>query len=154
MKLKVITLRLDPATGLFDDKGLAEFQLGKDVLEVSEHFLVHESIPTLALVMRYRDLPDGVRPSPDPVRKDWRAELDPDGKRIYDEMRLWRGRRAKRDGLPPYLILNNRELAELAMKRPASLTQLREIDGVGEAKSARWGEELLAILSKLHAPAL
>ncbi|MBI5209908.1 MAG: HRDC domain-containing protein [Elusimicrobia bacterium] len=44
------------------------------------------------------------------MRKDWRAELDEGGKRLYDELRLWRGRRARREGMPPYLILSNREL--------------------------------------------
>jgi hypothetical protein len=101
MKLKILTLRLDPAMGKFDDRELAEFQMGKDVIELSEHFLVHEKTPTLALVLRYRELPDGARPSAEAVRKDWREELDAQGKRIYDEMRLWRGRKAKAEGMPP-----------------------------------------------------
>ncbi len=151
MKLKVFTLRMNPTTGNFDDAGLSEFQLGKDVLEASEHLLVHEKTPTLVLVLRYREVPDDRR-SPDAARKDWRAELDPAGQRIYDELRLWRGRRAKQEGMPPYLILNNRELAELAMKKPTSLAKLQEIEGIGEAKSQRWGEELLGLLEKLVAP--
>ncbi|MBI4368903.1 MAG: HRDC domain-containing protein [Elusimicrobia bacterium] len=148
MKLKVFTLRMNPASGIFDDKELSDFQLGKDILEVSEHFLIHEKNPTLVLVLRYRETPDDRRP-PEETRKDWRTELDPDGQRIYDELRLWRGRKAKKEGMPPYLILNNRELAELAMKRPATLTQLRQIQGIGEAKSQRWGEEILALIAKL-----
>ncbi len=149
MKLKVFTLRMNSATGSFSDAELSDFQIGKDVLEVSEHFLVHEKTPTLVLVLRYRELAGDARSSSDAPRKDWRAELDPAAKSIYDELRLWRGRKAKQEGIPPYLILNNRELAELAMKRPASLAQLQEIDGIGEAKSKRWGEELLAALTKL-----
>ena len=98
MKLKIFTLRLNPATGLFDEGELASFQLGKDVIDVSEHFLVHEKTPTLLLVLRYRELPDnggGARQSPEAARKDWRAELDASGQRVYDEFRLWRGRKAK-----------------------------------------------------------
>jgi hypothetical protein len=53
MKLKVFTLRLDPTTGIFDESELSEFQSGKDVIEVSEHFLVHEETPALLLVVRY-----------------------------------------------------------------------------------------------------
>ena len=153
MKLKIFTLRLNPATGIFDEGELAGFQLGKDVIEISEHFLVHEKTPTLLLVLRYRDIPDnggGARQPPEAARKDWRAELDAQGQRTYDELRLWRSRKAKHDGLPPYLILNNRELAELVMKHPANITQLREIEGIGEAKAKRWGEEMLALLSKLE----
>jgi len=153
MKLKIFTLRMVPATGKFDDSDLAKFQTDKDIIEVSEHFLVHEKTPTLTLVLSYRDLPDGARGPADAGRKDWRAELDENGKRIYDELRLWRGRKAKREGLPPYLILNNRELAELAMKRPASLAGLREVEGIGEAKAGRWGEEILAVLAGLAAGA-
>ncbi|MBI5245271.1 MAG: hypothetical protein HY922_16535 [Elusimicrobia bacterium] len=74
MKLKVFTLRMNPATGIFDDRELCEFQLGKDVLEVSEHFLVHEKTPTLVLVLRYRELPDGASRPPETARKDWRAQ--------------------------------------------------------------------------------
>jgi len=118
------------------------------VIDVSEHFLVHEKTPTLLLVLRYREIPDsggggarqhssGTRQSPEAARKDWRAELDAQGQRTYDEFRLWRGRKAKHEGLPPYLILNNRELAELVMKHPANITQLREIEGIGEAKAKR-----------------
>lgn len=142
---------MDLATGKFEDRELSEFQMDKDVIEVSEHFLVHEKMPTIILVLHYRDLPNDARRAPQDARKDWRSELDSDGKKIYDELRLWRGRKAKREGMPPYLILNNRELAELAMRRPISITKLREINGIGEAKSARWGEEILSLLSKLAA---
>jgi ATP-dependent DNA helicase RecQ len=153
MKLKVITLRVDPASGNFDDRALVEFQEGRDVIEASEHFLVHEKTPTLVLVLRYRVVAPGARPGAEAERKDWRAELDPEGKRMYDELRLWRGRKAKREGIPPYLILNNRELAELAARRPSSIAQLREIHGIGEAKAGRWGEEILAALAGLAAGA-
>lgn len=153
MKLKIFTVRIDPATGKFDDRELVEFQSDKDVIELSEHFLIHEKTPTLALVLRYRTMPDGARQSPETARRDWREDLDAEGKRIYDELRLWRGRKARREGMPPYLILNNRELAQLAMRRPASAAQLREIEGIGEAKSGRWGEEILALLAKLCAAA-
>jgi len=43
MKLKIFTLCMEPSSGKFDDRELAEFQSGKDVIELSEHFLVHEA---------------------------------------------------------------------------------------------------------------
>ncbi len=116
MKLKIFTLRLNPATGLFDEGEPASFQSGKDVIEILENFLVHEKTPKLLLVLRYGDIPDNggvVRQSQEAARKDWRAELDTQSQRIYDEFGLWRGRKAKQEGLSPCLILNNRELAEL-----------------------------------------
>lgn len=82
-------------------------------------------------------------------RKDWRAELDPPGQKLYDELRVWRSKTAKREGMPPYLICNNRQLAAMGERRPTSLAAFRDIEGLGEAKAARWGEEIL----KLHAAA-
>lgn len=143
MKLRVFTLRAD-ANGVLDDRVAADFLADKDVLDCSEHFFVHERTPTLVLVVSYREI-DHAAGRGEP-RKDWRADLDPAGQRLYDELRTWRGRRARRDGLPPYLILNNREMAEVAMRRPGTLTALREVQGVGEAKAGRWGDELLAVV--------
>ena len=51
MKLKVFTLRMDPATGAFDDKELIEFQEQREVLGASED-LGGDGVPVLALVVR------------------------------------------------------------------------------------------------------
>jgi ATP-dependent DNA helicase RecQ len=146
MKVRVFTLRIDPETGTFNDRALVDFQEEHDLLDVSEHVFVQD-VPVLALVVRYREPPGPQGRRDGEPRKDWRAELDDPGKRRYDELRLWRGRTAKRDGLPPYLILSNREMAEIAMRCPASLSALKDVDGVGEAKAKRWGEEILGVLA-------
>jgi len=151
MKLKVFTLRMDDASGKFDESAVQEF-LGdqdqpRDVIEVSDHFFVHDKRPTWALLVTYRDVPQpgAARQEQDP-RKDWRAELDGPAKELYDQLRLWRSKTAKHDGLPPYLICTNRQVAEIVVRRPTSLAQLGEIQGIGEAKLARWGSEILAIV--------
>jgi superfamily II DNA helicase RecQ len=46
----------------------------------------------------------------------------------------------------PYLICNNRQLADICRARPASGAALLKVEGVGEAKVGRWGEELLAVV--------
>lgn len=104
MKLKVVTLRFDDETGGFDDRELLDFVGDEDqpreVLEVSEHFFVHDRRPTWALLLSYRDIP---RPGEKKTeaRKDWRAELDDRGRLLFDEVRKWRAATCKRDGLPP-----------------------------------------------------
>jgi superfamily II DNA helicase RecQ len=149
MKLKVITLRLDDATGAFDDGALRAFVEDEDrpreVLEVSEHFFVHERRPVWALLLSYRDVP---RPGDkrDETRKDWRVDLDGEAQAIFDEIRRWRAQACKREGLPPYLICTNRQMAEIARSRPSTAAGLLSIHGLGEAKVKRWGEEVLAVV--------
>ena len=62
MKLKVFTLRMDPATGAFDDSALQAFLEAHEALSVHEHFFVHEQQPTWAMLISDRGAPE--RPTP------------------------------------------------------------------------------------------
>jgi len=48
--------------------------------------------------------------------------------------------------VPPYVILHDRSLRDIARRRPADLGALRLCYGVGPAKAERWGEALLAVV--------
>lgn len=50
------------------------------------------------------------------------------------------------EGITPYVLLTNRQLAEVARRRPTTLTALREVGGIGEAKAGRFGTDLLAVV--------
>ena len=151
MKLKVFTLRLDAVTGAFDDSALTGFLDGREALSVHEHFLVHEAVPTWALLVSYRDLTsggDGRADQPRSGGRDWWAELADDERPAFEALRRWRSDRAKRDGKPPYLLLTNRQMFDVARARPTSVTALMEIQGIGAGKAGDFGQELLAVLSQ------
>jgi ATP-dependent DNA helicase RecQ len=58
----------------------------------------------------------------------------------------WRTERARRDKVPPYVVLHDRNLEAIAARRPASLAELARCPGIGPAKLERYGDELLAVL--------
>ena len=68
------------------------------------------------------------------------------------EERLWLALKAKRmelareQGVPPYVIFHDSTLLEFINQRPASLTELGCISGVGQAKLARYGDAFLKVL--------
>ncbi|NCA72187.1 MAG: hypothetical protein EOM91_19350 [Sphingobacteriia bacterium] len=66
---------------------------------------------------------------------------------MFNRLREWRGERAKAESIPPYVICNNRQLAEIVQRKPGTLSALAEADGFGEAKLNQYGPELLAILN-------
>jgi len=148
MKLKLLALRLDPAAGVFDDTALADFQEGREIIDVSDYLFNYEGLPTLALLIRYRDIEeDFLRPTTDQnTRKDWRSDLGPDERNLYDALRNWRLDRSSRDGLPKYMVLTNRQMAAIATTRPSSLTDLHGIAGIGDAKVGSYGEDILALV--------
>ena len=149
MKLKVFTLRFDPDAGGFDDGALQDFLEGKEALAVHEHFFVHEQVPTWALLISYREVERPGEPRRSyTARKDWRAELAEEDRPLYDALRLWRNELARRDGRPPYVLLTNRQLADITRLRPASQEALREVHGVGDAKCEALGEQVLALVQQ------
>jgi superfamily II DNA helicase RecQ len=154
MKLKVFTLRLDPASGVFDDSELQSFLEHREALDVSEHFLVHERVPTWALLVSYRDVDPlhGMTRSP---KKKWdpTAALSAEDRPLYEALRQWRNERAKRDGRPAYVLFTNRQMAEVAGVRPANLTALEAIEGIGEGRVRDLGEEVLALVGS-HPPGI
>ena len=66
---------------------------------------------------------------------------------LVEELRAWRSRRAREDGVPAYVVLHDATLRELAVSRPRSTAELAAVKGVGPAKLDRYGEELLAVLA-------
>jgi ATP-dependent DNA helicase RecQ len=49
--------------------------------------------------------------------------------------------------VPPYIVFSDRTLAELALRRPRSLTAFQDVRGVGPVKLERYGERFLDVIS-------
>ena len=45
-----------------------------------------------------------------------------------------------------FTIFTNEQLAAISERRPQSIVQLREIDGIGEKKAAAYGEQFLDVV--------
>jgi superfamily II DNA helicase RecQ len=37
---------------------------------------------------------------------------------LFNQLREWRRERCKRDGVPPYIVCTNKQLAQMAVQRP------------------------------------
>ena len=153
MKFKVFTLSLDPDTCAFDDDDAQAFLEGKDVLEIREHLLTYAGAPMWALMVVYRD-----RTEPSKRRRglaridDIRAALPESTHGLFDALRSWRNTRSRLEGKPPYLVLTNRQLADVAIAAPRSLEALRAVAGVGDARVKSLGSDIMEVVSAIAAP--
>lgn len=64
-------------------------------------------------------------------------------------LKAWRRERAAGDGVPAYVVFQDRTLEAIAEQRPSSLADLARIGGVGPAKLERYGRDVLAVLARL-----
>lgn len=69
---------------------------------------------------------------------------------LFNLFREWRSKRSRKEGVPPYVLFNNNQLAQIVIKRPQSLAELSKIEGIGKAKLEKYGQEILEI-SKIEA---
>jgi ATP-dependent DNA helicase RecQ len=65
---------------------------------------------------------------------------------VYEALREWRRVTAREHNVPAYTVFHDSTLAEIARRLPQSAVQLRGVAGVGEAKLARYGATLLALV--------
>ena len=145
MRIRVLTLRYSDGLQGFPEDALREACAGGELLEAREHFFVHGNVPHLALVLMLSETEPGRGPRPN-SGDDPGNELPEAVRPLYRQLRDWRNARARKDGIPSYVILRNTQLAEICRRLPRSKAALREIEGVGEGTCEKYGAEILALM--------
>lgn len=64
-------------------------------------------------------------------------------------LRTWRTGRSHADGVPAYIVVNDKHLRGIALAQPTSAAELVACDGIGPAKLERYGVEILAVIESL-----
>lgn len=65
---------------------------------------------------------------------------------LFEALRQWRRTTAEQANVPPYVIFSDRTLVEISIMLPRTEQMLLVINGIGEAKLARYGEALLGLV--------
>jgi ATP-dependent DNA helicase RecQ len=76
------------------------------------------------------------------------AELSPEAEEVFERLRAWRAAVAKEQGMPAYVIFHDATLRQIAATPPSTLSGLGLINGVGETKLARYGQQILEVLAE------
>jgi ATP-dependent DNA helicase RecQ len=75
------------------------------------------------------------------------VDLPAEAAPIFEQLRAWRAAAAKEQGVPAYVIFHDATLREIATALPKSLADLGRINGVGENKLAKYGQQVLDALA-------
>jgi ATP-dependent DNA helicase RecQ len=67
---------------------------------------------------------------------------------LFERLKAWRRAEARTQGVPAYVILHDRTLAEIAQRRPATLQGLEQVSGIGARKLERYGRALIGVVSE------
>jgi ATP-dependent DNA helicase RecQ len=90
-----------------------------------------------------------VRPAPRPAQGQSDTEkLTASDEALFEELRAWRWKKAKKLNYAPYVIFHDAVLRRIAAARPASLEELVAIKGIGPRKLEQYGAEVLSVMHK------
>jgi superfamily II DNA helicase RecQ len=149
--LKIFTLKFEEKSESFNDTAMHNFLTDKDILRWESNFFERKNEYFWTVLIEYRqsiplqtEIRHKVGESKDESYKELLKESDFP---LFKELREWRAEHSKKDGIPPYIICNNMQLARITVARPLSLNALQEIEGIGKAKAEKYGKELLQIIA-------
>ena len=87
-----------------------------------------------------RDAP--IRPSPSA------AEVEAD-ESVVEALRAWRLERARSDGVPAYVVFDNKTMTAIAAAEPQTLSELAAVPGIGPTRLESYGDEILAAVASV-----
>ncbi len=157
MRVKLLTFRYSASLGGFDDTPLLELLRDKELVAFREHFFEVNDVPHVTCVVTWDDaivrerpvsvatMTAGSRPGHGQTSHP-APELDATQRALFNSLREWRATTARAQGVPPFLVFTNRELAWIVTHRPESATALGHGPGIGPGKLRLYAEAVLQVL--------
>src|SRR5690625_1932626 len=121
-----------------DDAGHGSLQLGRSAAAVLRG-------DTVVRLRRARQ----ARPAaPKFSKKAQATPLAEEDAPLFEALRRTRSRIAREQGVPAYVVFHDATLREMARSRPGNLDELARIQGIGETKLERYGDEFLTTIAE------
>jgi ATP-dependent DNA helicase RecQ len=117
--------------------------IARDVLRADAYGGLSFGPGARAILKGEQELVIAVPPKRARARRREAGPADP----LFDALRETRRTLAAEAGVPPYIIFHDSTLREIAAARPASLSELGRVNGVGRTKLERYGDAVLAAIA-------
>jgi ATP-dependent DNA helicase RecQ len=159
-----VGLDADPAYGALKAQGVDyAFSLLTELAQADYLRVSGDKYPVLSITELGRQAAAGVcravvampeigkSPSSGAGRRAATAPAGPRNGALFEELRQWRFKKAKKSRVPAYMIFNDATLDELARVKPRAEEELLGIKGIGPNKARKLGKEVLAIIAESDA---
>ncbi len=158
---RVLELHLDELStyGLLKDRGRSEIHAMIDHLTGEGYLLEDREYQTLSLAStagqvlyqgkQVRLLKEKEHEEPKTTQEI--RDLSSREAELYDVLRDLRATLAREAGIPAYVVFSNATLADMARKKPLTITAFKKVSGVGELKAAWYGKAFIKQITEFMA---
>lgn len=132
------------------DSGIPADELNKfcsqhRVVQVEKHFVENGDTSFWSFCVGYLDV-DNRQGANLRSRIDYREVLNEADFAVFAKLRTVRKQLAEADGVPPYAVFTNEQLAKMVTEKITSKSEMKAIDGVGESRIAKYADAMLEVL--------
>lgn len=79
---------------------------------------------------------------------DYMKILSPEEFALFSKLRNLRKELAAKDGVPPFVVFTDEQLASIVKQNPTDLGKLTAIQGIGQAKAEKYGNAVFKVLQE------
>lgn len=144
MKYRFFSVRAQAADA--DQEALNAFCAQCRVIAVEKHLVADGGASFWAVCVSYLDGAEAQRNAGKRDRIDYKEVLNETDFAVFAELRVLRKTLAEQEGIPPYALFTNEQLAEMVRQRTLAVSALAAIEGVGKARVEKYGEAFVALL--------
>ena len=145
MQLKTFTI------SLHDDGAEADvnaFLRQHRVLSIDRHFVEDGANSLWAICISYIDPSNRPAANSKKAKIDYREVLSETDFALYARLRDLRKSIAEQEGVPPYALFTNEQLATIVQNKVNSKTALKDVPGVGDGRIEKYGAAFLSVISE------
>jgi len=142
MNIKVFNIRLDKENCQEDQRRMNEFLDSVEIKLTSTNFVTTTTVDFWSAVVFFE-------PKKEVKSSVIEKELTFEEKKIYFALKKWRSDKAQQLILPHYMICHNSELVSIAIQKPQTLEDFKNVKGFGENKTANYGDDIISLLNAL-----
>lgn len=148
--VKIFTIPFSKSSETFFEDDLNQFLLNKKVNSIKAEFFKNREnfywtvfIDCDTVIEEFKNKKEkGIDKQDQPQLK-----LDEKDELLLKRLKEWRKQRAEKEGIPVYIIANNKELLAIVQSKPKSKEALKQIKGYGKKKIEKYGDDVLKIVS-------
>ncbi len=147
MKVQAFLIRLSNQHLEGDTQSINEFIEFVDVKKVMSEFSIGETEKWSILVFYEDQKVEGTSSISNKISYSKDTELTDLENEIFEALKEWRLDKATDLGIPAYMICSNAELIGVVKMKPETKEDLLKLRGFGEHKTAKYGNDIIAILN-------
>ena len=144
MKAQLFTISTNKNQLEIDQNSLNDFLETIEVIKTDTAFLEEENCWSVLVLFEEKSSKIETKTA---TKLDVEVELSAYDTQIYNHLKTWRSEKAEQLGWKNFMICHNSHLLEIAVNKPNSIDELKQIKGFGSAKTNQFGDDIISLLN-------